>query len=304
MGNTQKFTVDEQAVEKFIAFWSKVTTSEIATTQSFVNGLCMLLNMPQPTHGLDYMFERPITFRHGDGSSSAGRIDCYRCGHFVLEAKKLKNNAPIKGFDEALLRARTQAEGYARALPASEGRPPFLLVVDVGNVIDLYSEFSRSGATYTPFPDPRNHRIKLADLVKPEVQELLRRIWLEPDSLDPARASARVTRDVSNQLALLAKSLEVSGHRGDHVAAFLTRCLFSMFAEDVALLPKNSFLTLLQTWRAQPATLQNMLRTLWSDMDHGGFSAALAAPVLHFNGKLFKESASDGYSFAIECGAN
>ncbi|MGB4585249.1 MAG: DNA methyltransferase, partial [Rhodoferax sp.] len=299
MGNTTIKTIDEQAVQQFITFWSKVKGSELATAQSFVSGLCALLNMPPPTHEPDYMFERPITFSHGDGSSSAGRIDCYRRGHFVLEAKKLKNNAPTKGFDDALLRARTQAEGYARALPAAEGRPPFVLVVDVGNVIELYAEFSRSGATYTPFPDPRSHRIKLADLAKPEVQDSLRRIWLDPDSLDPARASARVTRAVSNQLAELAKSLEGSGHRADHVAAFLTRCLFSMFAEDVELLPKGSFLNLLQNWREQPATLQQMLRILWADMDHGGFSAALAAPVLHFNGKLFKEAASDGYSLLL-----
>jgi len=285
-------TVDAAAVQAFISFWSKITTSEIAITQSFVNELCALLNLPPPTHTPDYMFERRITFNHGDGSSSAGRIDCYRRGHFVLEAKKLKNNTPTKGFDDALLRARTQAEGYARALPAAEGRPPFVLVVDVGNVIELYAEFSRSGATYTPFPDPRSHRIKLADLARPEVQDTLRRVWLEPDSLDPARASARVTRAVSSQLAELAKSLESSGHRTDHVAAFLTRCLFSMFAEDVELLPKGSFLTLLQNWREQPATLQHMLRSLWADMDQGGFSVALTAPVLHFNGKLFKEPAN------------
>ena len=36
-------------------------------------------------------------------------------------------------WDTAMLRARGQAEQYARALPADEGRPPFLLVVDVGH---------------------------------------------------------------------------------------------------------------------------------------------------------------------------
>ena len=287
------------AAQDFIARWSGKAASELSTAQSFVNELCALLGVVPPTHELDYMFERPITFRHGDGSSSAGRIDCYRRGHFVLEAKKLKAGATTKGFDDALLRARAQAEGYARALPASEGRPPFCVVVDVGNVIELYSEFSRSGATYTPYPDPRSHRIKLADLARPEVQATLRAIWTDPTSLDPARASARVTREVAAQLAGLAKSLEQSGHRADHVGAFLTRCLFSMFAEDVELLPKGSFLNLLQTWREQPATLQQMLRTLWADMDHGGFSAALAAPVMHFNGKLFKEPASDGYSLLL-----
>ena len=81
----------------------------------------------------------------------------------MCEAKKLRQSVG-KGFDDAMLRARGQAEQYARALPAAEGRPPFVLVVDVGQTIELYSEFSRSGATYTPFPDPRSHRLRLADL--------------------------------------------------------------------------------------------------------------------------------------------
>jgi hypothetical protein len=34
-------------------------------------------------------------------------------------------------------------------------------------------------------------------------------------------------------------------------------------------------------------------------MDRGGFSAALAAPVLHFNGKLFKGARADGYSLLL-----
>jgi hypothetical protein len=89
--------------------------------------------------------------------------------------------------------ARGQAEGYARALPASEGRPPFVVVVDVGRRIELYSEFSRSGATYTPFPDPRSHRIALADLARHDVLERLRRVWSDPLSLDP-RARPRASR--------------------------------------------------------------------------------------------------------------
>jgi hypothetical protein len=287
------------AAQQFITRWTGKTASELATAQSFVIELCALLGVAPPTHELDYMFERPITFSHGDGSSSAGRIDCYLRGHFVLEAKKVKAGSATKGFDDALLRARAQAEGYARALPAAEGRPPFVIVVDVGNVIELYSEFSQSGATYTPFPDPRSHRIQLAELAKPEVQATLRSIWTDPASLDPARASARVTREVAAQLAELAKSIEQSGHRADHVGAFLTRCLFSMFAEDVELLPTGSFHNLLQTHREHPLVAQQMLRTLWADMDHGGFSAALATNVLHFNGKLFKGAGADGYSLLL-----
>lgn len=289
------------AVAAFIERWQGVTASELATAQSFVMDFCELLGVakPHPTAELDYMFERPVTFSHGDGSNSAGRIDCYRRGHFVLEAKKLKAGAHTKGFDDGLLRARSQGEAYARALPPADGRPPFVLVVDVGTVIEVYAEFSRSGGTYIPFPDPRSHRIAMPDLARPEILERLRRIWTDPESLNPARISAEVTRRVSEHLALLARSLEQAGHKAQHVAAYLTRCLFSMFAEDVALLPQGAFLGLLQTHRQDPAALQQMLRILWADMDLGGFSAALVKPVLRFNGKLFKSAGAEGYSLLL-----
>ena len=200
----------DAAAHDFIARWSGTAASELATAQSFVIDLCTLLGVDKPhaTPAQDYMFERPITFTHGDGSTSSGRIDCYRRGRFVLEAKKLKAAATARSFDDGLLRARSQGENYARALPASEGRPPFVLVVDVGTVIEVYAEFSQSGGTYTPYPDPRSHRLPLADLAKPEVRERLRRIWEEPESLDPARISAQVTREVAALLARLAKTLE------------------------------------------------------------------------------------------------
>ena len=302
-------TAADIAAHAFIARWQGVMASELSTSQSFVIQLCELLGVapPHPTPEQDYMFERPITFQHGDGSTSAGRIDCYRRGHFVWESKKLKPGAvPGKAFDDALLRARAQAENYARALPAAEGRPPFVVVVDVGHVIELYAEFTRSGATYTPFPDPRSHRIRLAQLADPAVRGRLKALWTDPLSLDPARVSAKVTRQVAAELAELAKSLEAAGHAPQAVAAFLTRCLFSMFAEDVGLLPPaadgsggGGFAHLLRQYREQPATLEKMLKIFWQGMDTGGFNAAIAADVLRFNGKLFKGAGADGYALPL-----
>ncbi|MCF8210077.1 MAG: class I SAM-dependent DNA methyltransferase [Rhodoferax sp.] len=306
----------DSAAQAFITRWRGITASELSTAQSFVIDLCALLDVdrPHPTPAQDYMFERPVTFRHGDGSTSAGRVDCYRLGSFCLESKKLKAAGHTKGFDDGMLRARSQAENYARALPATEGRPPFVLVVDVGNLIEVYAEFSQSGATYTPFPDPRSHRIRLDDLAKGDIRARLRQIWLDPHSLNPARISARVTRQVAELLARLAKSIEANpvdefnpsvalNHTAcvapEKVASFLTRCLFSMFAEDVGLLPKEAFVGLLKAHRADPPTLRLMLQSLWSDMDRGGFSPALAVRVLHFNGKLFKEPMADGYSLLL-----
>ena len=283
------------SVEAFITRWEAATGSERANYQLFLTELCGLLDLPQPDPARDdtrdnaYVFERRVTFRHGDGSESNGFIDLYRRAAFVCEAKKLRQSVG-KGFDDAMLRARGQAEQYARALPAAEGRPPFVLVVDVGSTIELYSEFSRSGATYTPFPDPRSHRIRLADLRDEGVCERLRQIWLDSLSLDPARHAARVTREIAVQLAKIAQTLEGAGHGPETVAGFLTRCLFSMFAEDVGLLPKRAFVELLESLKGNPAQFVPLVGELWRAMDAGAFSAAIRADVLRFNGKLFRDA--------------
>jgi hypothetical protein len=277
--------------DAFIARWQGVAASELATAQSFVIDLCALLGVdaPHATAEQDYMFERPVSFRHGDGGSSPGRIDCYKRGAFVLEAKKVGAGGTAKAFDDALLRARSQAENYARALPAGEGRPPFVIVVDVGNVIELYAEFSQSGGTYVPFPDPRSHRIRLADLRDDAIRARLAAVWREPLSLDPTRHAARVTREIAAHLAEVAKSLEAAGHAAETVAGFLTRCLFSMFAEDVGLLPKGKFTALLGECDANPAAVPALLGSLWRDMDTGTeYSTAVRAALPKFNGKLFK----------------
>ncbi|MCX7071306.1 MAG: class I SAM-dependent DNA methyltransferase [Gammaproteobacteria bacterium] len=189
------------------------------------------------------------------------------------------------------MKAKAQAEGYARALPPGEGRPPFLVVVDVGRVIELYSEFSRSGATYVPYPDPRSHRIRLEDLAREDIRERLKRVWLDPDALDPAKVAARATREVADDLACIAKRLEGAGHAPEIVAGFLTRCLFTFFAEDVGLLPVRAFETLLADLAKAPAQFVPMVSELWGAMDSGRFSVAIRADVRRFNGKLFKPAA-------------
>jgi hypothetical protein len=289
-------------IDSFISRWTNARGSERANCQTFINELCNLLDVSSPNpSGLDssdnaYVFERRITFQNGDGSESPGFIDCYKRGSFVLEAKGLQQPKG-KGFDNALLKARCQAEGYARALPTGEGRPPFLLVVDVGNVIEVYAEFSRSGGTYIPFPDARSHRLTLDDLHNEAIRERLRSIWTDPLSLDPTRIGAAVTRKIAETLAQLAKSLEQVGHSAEVVAAFLTRCIFSMFAEDVELLPRmqlrngavvGAFVYLIETYSDQPDVLAEMMGDLWRAMDCGEFSPAVATKLMRFNGKLFK----------------
>ena len=146
------------------------------------------------------MFERRVDFKHPDGSTTAGRIDCYRRGCFILEAKQSGKRQGAKvdadqmllipedatqrkpgqakrgtrGWDQVMLAARKQAEDYSRALPVEHGYPPFLLVVDVGHVIEVYADFSGQGKNYAHFPDRQSYRIGMDDLRDAKVQARLR----------------------------------------------------------------------------------------------------------------------------------
>lgn len=309
-------------VQIFIDRWSKSGAAERANYQLFLAELCDLLEVSRPdpatpdTSLNTYVFERAVVFRYGDGTSSNGRIDLYKRGSFVLEAKQgaeyppTDQDAPLSmvvrdqnrrvgrgigprgtpGWDEAMLRARGQAEQYVRALPAEEGRPPFIIVADVGHSLELYSEFSRSGGTYVPFPTPGSHRIHLEDLKREEIRDRLRTVWTDPTSLDPSRRSAQVTREIADRLAKLALALEKGGHDPHETAGFLMRCLFTMFAEDVGLLPKTSFSGLLESLKDNPDHFVPMTEELWTRMNAGGFSTSLRSDVLRFNGGQFEKA--------------
>ena len=115
-------------------------------------------------------------------------------------------------------------------------------------------------------------------------------IWNDPLSLDPARISAAVTRKVAGHLDELGKSFEGQGHAPEDVATFLMRCLFTMFAEDVELIPQGSFTAKLRELRGHPQHAQPTLQSLWHTMNAGGFSTVLSADLKRFNGGLFKDA--------------
>lgn len=137
-----------------------------------------------------------------------------------------------------------------------------------------------------------NHRIRFRDLARPEVRERLRLVWTDPLELDPSRRSARVTKDVADRLAKLARSLEASGHAADVTAQFLMRCLFTFFAEDVGLLPRDGFTNMLRALHegGKASVFRDKTRSLWETMKTGGFSPILDTRVLHFNGGLFESA--------------
>ena len=311
---------DATNVARFIRRWKDSGGSERANYQSFLNEFCDVIGAPRPNPaGPDiaaqsYVYERPVTFHHSDGSTSTGFIDLYKRGCFVLEAKQGKNKPDevkqlqfilgakaatrggtatrgTRGWDDAMIRARGQAESYAKALPVSEGWPPFLIIVDVGHTFELFADFSLSGKNYTQFPDAQSFRIKIDDLTRSDICERLFLAFTDPLKLDPARRSAKVTREIAVHLAELTKSLEIARHNPQTVAEFLMRCLFTMFAEDVGLLkPVNGFTEMLKSLRGNSKKFAPMAENLWATMDKGGFSPILQEDVLRFNGGLFAKT--------------
>ena len=311
-------------IDSFIAQWRETGGSELANTQSFLNGLCDLLGVPaadgsraDDAHN-DYVFERRVFQDNGDGTRSFGRIDCYKRDCFVLEAKqgsegdrkaverdeedldlfgqtastRLKRGTAKRGtpgWTRAMLQAKGQAERYAKALPTDHGWPPILLVADIGYCIDVYADFTGTGKAYVQFPDRASYRIMLDDLRDGLVQDRLRLIWADPKALDPTARAAKVTREIADVLATLSKRLETRGYNAESVSGFLMRVLFTMFAEDTGvLLPQGSFSDLLKGQRDHPEHLHHQLSALWQAMDRGQFSPALGIPMMKFNGYLFK----------------
>ena len=304
----------------FIARWEKSGGAELANFQTFANELCDLLDLPRPDPSQernelnDHVFERRVDFKHDDGSATPGRIDLYKRGCFVMEAKQSakrvkarkadprqpgllpEDAAQVKagtatrgtrGWDSAMRAAKRQAEDYARALPKEHGWPPFVLVVDVGYVIEVYADFSGQGKNYAQFPDRAGYSIPPGGLRDPGIRARLSAIWNDPQSLDPARRSAEVTRDIAERLAKIARSLE-GKHDAKEVAEFLMRCLFTMFAEDVGLLPERGFEKLLERMVETPQHFAPALESLWRVMDEGGYDSHLNETVKRFNGALFR----------------
>lgn len=311
-------------LDTFFARWAASGGAERANYGQFLSELCRVLGVPEPepTRPDDadnaYVLERTVYEVHDDSAPTPRRIDLYRRGSFVLEAKqgvekeaaeeeevrvrasrgkKTKKGHGTRGtagWDTFMRRARTQAEGYVRLLPKEEGRPPFVLVVDVGHVIEIYAEFTRSGGAYLPFPAAGPHRITLEDLRRPEIRERLRAIWMDPLSLDPSLHAAQVTRQVAVTLAQISRSMEGQHDQDgkaltpERVSAFLMRMIFTMFAEDVGLIGGFKFRGALQDMRRDPDAFVPTVDELWRNMATGGYSVALREKIKHFNGGLFE----------------
>ena len=156
-------------VDEFIARWTdREGGAERANYVLFLAELCDLIGVARPdpagaTHLYnDYVFERAVRPRDSADIHAPKRIDLYKKGCFVLEAKQsrlagARNDLTRQGslpldepaklgsrgtgakWDAMMRNARQQGERYVVLLDKSQPVPPFVIVCDVGHCLELYA---------------------------------------------------------------------------------------------------------------------------------------------------------------------
>ena len=156
------------------------------------------------------------------------------------------------------------------------------MVLDVGKSLTFWDRWQGTYGGY--HLGTRMDLRTLAD--RPDDVALLRDIWNEPSRRDPRRHAQAITVEIAALLGELSKTMEDRGEDAEEVARFLMRCVFSMFAEDVQLLPNKAFTRLLDAVMNEPAErFVEAAEDLWKAMDAGtrfGYDR-----ILRFNGHFF-----------------
>ncbi|MFM2062239.1 MAG: hypothetical protein RLZZ507_1909 [Cyanobacteriota bacterium] len=283
---------DRQRVEIFLKKWKGSQGNERANYQGFFLELCDALGVERPAPkgsipGDRYCFDKDIKI-FDKGGETTNFADFYKEGHFLIEAKQGGNAAKrgtakrgTKTYDIAMEKAFYQAQSYTPFLPS---KPPFLITCDIGSHFEIWVSFSGNYGGYGA-----REKIDLDKLLDEKVFNRFVAIFNDPQSLNPEKYRARVTREVADTLAKLARWLEQQGHQPKEVANFLMRCIFTMFAEDVKLLKGEVFTKALkERWLVEPKTFKTQIEKLWKVMNTGGEFNFDEIP--QFNGSFFADA--------------
>jgi hypothetical protein len=284
---------DRNRTQAFLDKWLGSQGNERANYQAFFQDLCTALGVASPppkgnVPGDPYCFDKEIKFFHADRDVTTRFADFYKAGHFLIEAKQGGTTAGkgtakrgTEAYRKAMEKAFFQARSYTPFLPS---KPPFLITCDIGSHFEVWTGFSGDYGGYGA-----RERIELRDLLKSDVFDRLVTIFTDPQQLNPEKYRARVTREVADDLAKLAKGLEAQKHPPQAVSNFLMRCIFTMFAEDVELLKGEVFThALRERWIPNPATFKPEIENLWQIMNTGGQFGF--ETILKFNGSFFENA--------------
>ncbi len=253
-------------VEQFIAKWERSELSESAAAKEHFLDLCDLLEIDPPAKadpaGKSFTFEKSVTKPDG----RRGYADVWKKGYFAWE---------YKGKRPSLIKAYSQLKEYADALE----NPPLLIVSDMKE-IRIHTNFTNS-ITQT-------HVIGLIDLRNPEKTRLLQWAFTNPENLRPNKTRESVTAEAAGAFAVIARNLAARRFDPRRAAHFLNKLIFSMFVEDIGLLPELIFAEIVEEAVKRQEDCADMLRDLFAAMrsDKGRFGTT---PIPWFNGGLFDD---------------
>jgi hypothetical protein len=295
---------DSKRVGDFLHKWLGSEGNERANYQTFFGDMCVALDVAEPppkgsVEGDKYCFDKNIKF-YNEKAETTRFADFYKEGYFLIEAKQGSTNSTkghgkrgTKGYRDEMQKAFNQAKSYAynRMLPSL---PPFLMTCDIGSHFEVWEGFSGEYGSYGA-----RQTINLKDLAQPEIFDRFVAMFVEPQSLNPEKYRARVTREVAAELAKLSRWLEENASisidggtqpvSAQEVANFLMRCIFTMFAEDVELLKGEVFTKALRDrWIPNPHTFKPEIEQLWQTMNTGGTFGF--ERILRFNGSFFEDA--------------
>ena len=253
-------------VDQFITKWKKAELNERAAAQEHFLDLCRVVGHPTPAEadatGDTFCFEKGAA-KHGGGD---GFADVWKQGFFGWE---------YKGKRKDLDAAYDQLLRYKDALE----NPPLLVTCDLDRFV------IRTNFTYTA---PARYEFRLDEMAEPRNIEILRAVFFNPEALKPGKTSQAITQEAAEQFAAIAESLRHRGLDSAHVAHFLDRVVFCLFAEDVNLLPDKIFTRIVEKAAGDPAKFGRFLGQLFAAMATGG-ELGLES-IRHFNGTLFDDA--------------
>jgi len=166
-------------------------------------------------------------------------------GHFGWEYKKKH-----KDLDAAY----NQLQLYREDLE----NPPLLIVCDLDR-FEIHTNFTNTAK--------RVYHFSLLNLGDPGSLDLLNKLFTNPEALRPTQTTDEITKELADEFAALADSMQARLGIGNHaaglfaeqqahrIARFLMKLMFCMFAEDIGLLQGKLFERILGSSRREPVQL-------------------------------------------------
>jgi hypothetical protein len=246
--------------QEFVAKWKHATLKERSASQEHFIDLCRLLGHPTPAEmdpaGKFFTFEAGADKQLG----GQGWADVWKRNFFAWE---------YKGKHADLDKAYQQLLKYRESLR----NPPLLIVCDIDR-FEIHTNFTNTVKI--------KYELSLEDLLTPDKLDILRAAFFYPERLRAAQTTEEVTQEVAAHFSRIAQILYAYGEEPQRVAHFLIRLLFTLFAEDVGLLPQKLFTRLVEHTRLRPKDFAVQLRQLFRQMTSGGWFGVEHIP--HFDG--------------------